>query len=174
MKTAQGNVQGFATVVGKDGDTVRNGNSPTFGFSWLRKPFGEANQITQGHGPRAPGDVVLDEKTASKSGYRLGDAVPIVFLTGTPEKFTLVGVFRFGDSESSAGATRVGFTPRTAQRVVGRDGRVGLDLRRPRSRASRRPRSRRASGKTIARHRRTRRSSRSSPASSSPTRAPTT
>ncbi len=113
---------GFASVVGTDGDTVQNGNSPTFGFSWLPRPFGEANVITRGHQPAAADEVVLDEKTASESGYRIGDEVPIIFLTGTPETFQFVGVFRFGDSDSTAGATRVAFTPRTALRVVGHDG----------------------------------------------------
>ena len=122
VKIAHGTVGGFAAVVGTDGDTVQNGNSPTNGFSWLPRPFGEANVITRGHKPEAADEVVLDEKTASESGYKLGDEVPIIFLTGTPEKFQFVGVFRFGDSDSTAGATRVAFTPRTALRVVGHDG----------------------------------------------------
>ena len=129
VRIAHGNVSGFASVVGTDGDTVQNGNSPTFGFSWLPRPFGEANVITRGHQPAAADEVVLDEKTASESGYRIGDEVPIIFLTGTPETFQFVGVFRFGDSDSTAGAhaCRVHSAHRAAGRRPRR--RVGLHLR---------------------------------------------
>jgi putative ABC transport system permease protein len=122
VRIAHGNVQGFATVVDVHGDTVQNGNSPTFGFSWLPRPFGEANHVTKGHRPTAADEIVLDEHTARDSGYKLGDEVPVIFLAGTRESFRFVGIFRFGDSGSTAGATRVAFTPRTAQRVVGHKG----------------------------------------------------
>ena len=116
VKIAHGTVGGSATVVGKDGDTVQNGNARTLGFSWLPRPFGEANRITKGHKPIAADDVVFDDQTASDSGYKLGDEVSIVSLSGT-EKFHFVGIFEFGDSGSSAGATRVAFTP--AHRAAG-------------------------------------------------------
>ncbi|MEX1007880.1 MAG: FtsX-like permease family protein [Acidimicrobiia bacterium] len=121
VKLARGNVQGSASVVDEDGDVVTNGTGQSSGFSWQQLPFGQANQIAKGHKPEAPDEVVLDENTADKSGYRLGAEVPIVFREATPEKFTLVGVFTFGDSSSPPG-TRAGFTPATAQRVVGRPG----------------------------------------------------
>ena len=173
VKIAHGTVGGFAAVVGTDGDTVQNGNSPTNGFSWLPRPFGEANVITRGHKPDAADEVVLDEKTASESGYKLGDEVPIIFLTGTPEKFQFVGVFRFGDSDSTAGATprRVHSSHRAAGRRPRR--RVGLHLRRREAgRLAADAGGQRAQGGR--RHARRRGSTRSSPARSWPTSRPAT
>jgi putative ABC transport system permease protein len=121
VRAAHGFVQGFATVVGHDGDTVQKGSQPTFGLSWPQAPFGEAYNLTQGHRPVRPDQVVLDENAADESGYVLGDEVPIVFQQAAPEKFTLVGIFRLGDSGSPPG-TRAAFTPSTAQRVVGQEG----------------------------------------------------
>jgi putative ABC transport system permease protein len=121
VKVARGTAQGFLSIVGKDGDVVQNGNRPTIGFSWLPLPLGEANHIVRGHKPEARDEVVLDDNIANTSGYKIGAEVPIVLQAGTPEKFTLVGVFRVGDTGSLPGS-RAGFTPKTAQRVVGRDG----------------------------------------------------
>src|SRR6476620_11087681 len=50
-KIARGNVQGFASVVGTNGDTGRSGTSRTFGFSWLPPPFGWSSVITKGRQP---------------------------------------------------------------------------------------------------------------------------
>jgi putative ABC transport system permease protein len=122
VRVAHGNVQGSAAVIGTDGDTVQGSNGRGFGFSWLPRPFGEANHIVRGHRPEAADEVVLDENTVDKAGYRLGASVPIVFREGTPETFTLVGVFRFGGSGGRPGATSAGFTPGAAQRLLGREG----------------------------------------------------
>jgi putative ABC transport system permease protein len=122
VKVAQGSVQGFATVIDKRGDPVQNGQSPTFGFSWLERPLGEANELIRGRVPRGPGEVVLDEDTASDAKLKIGDRAEIVFLQIPPEEFEVVGISRFGESGSSTGATRVFFAPETAQRVLGRVG----------------------------------------------------
>jgi putative ABC transport system permease protein len=120
VQRAEGTVQGFATVIDRNGNAVQNGQAPTVGFSWQGKPFGQANHLTQGHPPRAPDEVVLDHGTADDAKVKLGDSVRIVFTTTAPETFRLVGVFTFGSSGSSTGATRAGFEPATAQRVLGR------------------------------------------------------
>ncbi|HXY94670.1 MAG TPA: FtsX-like permease family protein [Acidimicrobiia bacterium] len=121
VRLAHGAVQGYAAVVGKDGKVVGNNNRSS-GFAWLPLPFGQSNHIIRGHEPRADDEFVLDENTADDSGYALGAQVPIVFQNGTPEKFDLVGVFRFGNNDSVPGSTSAGFTPTTALRVVGREG----------------------------------------------------
>src|SRR5439155_10868198 len=48
--------------------------------------------------------------------------VDIVFLQVPPERFTLSGVFKFGDTGNLAGATLAAFQPATAQRVMNRVG----------------------------------------------------
>jgi putative ABC transport system permease protein len=122
VEVARGSVQGFATVIDKDGDPVQNGQSPPFGFSWMGKPLGQANQLIRGHAPRAPDEVVLDEDTADDAKLKIGDRVRIEFTQIPPEDFEVVGISRFGESGSSTGATRVFFEPSTAQRVLGRVG----------------------------------------------------
>jgi putative ABC transport system permease protein len=48
--------------------------------------------------------------------------VPIVFLSGTPQTFKLVGIFSFGSTGGRPGATLAGFEPTAAQRLLGRAG----------------------------------------------------
>jgi putative ABC transport system permease protein len=66
VRMAHGAVQGYAAIVGKDGDTVGS-TGRTSGFAWLPRPFGQANHIIRGHAPRAAKEMVLDEGLADRA-----------------------------------------------------------------------------------------------------------
>src|SRR4051794_7396672 len=102
---AQGSVNGYALVVGKDGKSVQ-GQAPTIGVSWGPMPrFASSFNVKRGTRPTLPTEVALDETTASKAKVDVGDTVHIVFLTVPPEDFKVSAVFRFGDAGNLAGAT---------------------------------------------------------------------
>jgi len=119
---AQGTVTGFALVEGKDGETIQN-QAPTLGTSWYprRTSVNRSLDLQRGHQPSAPDEVALDEKTFEDGKFKIGDKAKITFLTVEPRRFTITGVFQFGDSaDSLAGATMAAFTPPTAQQVMNR------------------------------------------------------
>src|SRR5207248_6358701 len=74
---AQGQISDVATIVGRDGRIVKNTGSPTLAMSLLPPPF-TGLQFVDGNPPRGPGEVALDQNTANREGYRVGDRVQIV------------------------------------------------------------------------------------------------
>jgi putative ABC transport system permease protein len=121
VKTAEGNVFGFARVIGKDGKPVgSDGNGPpTFGSSIA--PDESFWTITDGRLPENSSEVALDAGVAKKGHYKVGDTVKVVAQAGS-RQFTLVGVAKYGDVSSPGGATFALFDLKTAEEFVGRPG----------------------------------------------------
>jgi putative ABC transport system permease protein len=121
VRTADSNVFGFARIVGKDGNPLGSDGQgpPTFGSSITEN---EAFwTISDGRLPVNGGEVVLDKGAADKAGYAIGDTVKVVAQAGSRD-FTLVGIARYGKSDSPGGATFALFDLATAQEFVGRPG----------------------------------------------------
>jgi len=71
----------------------------------------------EGHPPTAADEVALDKFSADKAGYHLGDTVKLSG-QGPQEAFRLVGIAKFGDSDSLGGAAiSIVLTP-VAQRLL--------------------------------------------------------
>lgn len=121
VAAAQGQVSDVATIVGHDGRILKNSGSPTLAMSYLPPPF-SGLQFVQGSPPAGPGEVALDEATANREGYHLGDQVAIV--AGQPmRRFAISGIARPG-SESSGGTTFAIFDLKTAQALFDQPGRL--------------------------------------------------
>ena len=121
VRVAEGNVFGFARVIGKDNKPVgSDGNGPpTFGSSI--SPDEAFWKISSGRLPSADGEVALDAGVAKKANYQVGDTVKVVAQAGSKE-FKLVGIAKYGDVDSPGGATFALFDLSTAQSFVGRAG----------------------------------------------------
>ena len=108
-------------VVGTDGKLVGGFGPPGLGGSWNDAPAAgglEGLAILEGEAPRGDDEVVLDEQTAEKSGYDLGDRVEIT--TGGDTSTldpVLVGIAGFPEGGSLSGATLALFDTRTAQQL---------------------------------------------------------
>ena len=133
---AQGNLLGYALVIGTDGEAVQS-QAPTFGTAWypMRSEVNQSLVLLKtwkgrtGRQPElgASDEVALDVKTATDGKFRIGDEVTISFLTVEPRTFTLTGVFEFGgDPDGLAGATLAAFEPTTAQELMNRTGQWDL------------------------------------------------
>ncbi len=72
----------FAQIVDKDGDTVGGGGPPTIGFAWYDPTPDNIFQLVEGVAPVGPDQVVIDRPTADRTGYRVGDTIPIIVDTG--------------------------------------------------------------------------------------------
>ena len=108
-------------VVDKNRKLVGGFGPPGIGSDWTDAPAGHGLQglsIVEGKPPEESGEVVLDAGTAERSGYRLGEQVPIITAGATPEVLaTLVGVADFREGGSLNGASLAMFDTATAQEL---------------------------------------------------------
>lgn len=115
---AVGDVIGYAQVVDPaTGKPIGTLGPPTAASSW-----NDLNGFTiqeGGRPPEGPDEVVLDASTAKGHDIAVGERVQILF-EGPPGEFEVVGVARYGESDSLLGATWVLLDLETAQQVLGR------------------------------------------------------
>lgn len=125
----QADVEGFAQIVGADGQPIGNpGNGPpTFGMSFADTDL-IAWRLTAGSRPPAAGELVVDQGSADAGNLAIGDTVTVLTQTGAHE-LELVGMATFGAADSPGGASVSLFDLATAQEVlVGRAGEIDAVL----------------------------------------------
>ncbi|MGD0165846.1 MAG: FtsX-like permease family protein [Gaiellaceae bacterium] len=128
VKAAVGGVTTSATssvsVVGKNGKVIANGGAPNIGVS-VDNSVPELRTVTlvSGTWPNA-GEVVIDQGTAKKSGYKVGDRIGILAPSGPVRKMRLSGIIKFGKSNAILGATLAGFDLKTAQQLLNEQGKL--------------------------------------------------
>ncbi len=108
-----GQVMGFAGLVDKDGKAINPSGLPTVGTS-----FSPDDTLVAGRAPAGPGEVVIDDVTAAKDGFHLGDQIKILF-QGLVREFTIAGVRKVEDLLAS---TTASFDLETAQQLLGEAG----------------------------------------------------
>jgi len=124
---AQGEVDGYAQLVGRDGTLIGGSSSSTEGISvgpvaGLR-PF----VLAAGSLPVTSHQVVVDAQTFTSQGWHLGQQVGVV--TDRPtQRFTVVGTITSRQSSDVLGSTLVGFTVPTAQYLLGTPGAYSVIL----------------------------------------------
>jgi putative ABC transport system permease protein len=123
VAVAEGTVNGYAQYVAHDGKAISTGGAPTLGVSFDPSQQLSALRLVQGSGPTTAHDVVMDEGTAHKHGFSVGQHVRIL-LPGPPQSFLITGIARFGTADNLAGATLAAFTLPTAQTLFGEVGRL--------------------------------------------------
>jgi len=121
VKSADGNLAGYAQYVDKAGKAIVTGGAPTLGVSWTDVPELNPLRLRDGRAPEADGEVLMDAGTAKEHDFTVGDTVRILF-EGPPSDFTVVGVAGFGAADNLAGATLAVFDRATAQRVLNKVG----------------------------------------------------
>jgi putative ABC transport system permease protein len=121
VEAADGTLQGYAQFVAPDGKAVKTSGAPTLGIAYNNDPRTSVLRIIAGGPPVTSGDVVMDEGTAQKYGFRVGQSVRMLFI-GPPRTFTISGIAEFGTAANLAGATLAGFTLPTAQDVLDQPG----------------------------------------------------
>jgi putative ABC transport system permease protein len=121
VAAAQGQVSDVATIINRDGRIVKNSGPSTLAMSYLPPPF-SGLQFVQGSPPAGPEQVVLDEATAKRERYRVGDRVPIV--TGQPtRRFAISGIARLGNGRTGGAAFAI-FDLKTAQLLFDKRGQL--------------------------------------------------
>ena len=118
---ADGRITSFGTfVVGKDGKLIGGSGPPGIAVNYTTGPAANGVAVATlegGRWPGAVGEIVLDDSTAAKAGYVVGDTVPLVTATERPRlEATLVGTASFGGS-TLVGASVVMFDTAQAQEL---------------------------------------------------------
>ncbi|MFC9176138.1 MULTISPECIES: ABC transporter permease [unclassified Streptomyces] len=117
VASVTGRVDGFAGVADPDGKLIGNGWSNTgANFAPGKDGKDSAYDFTQGSGPVKDGQIALDEDTAAKGKYRVGDPVRVA-TNGPVKEYTLSGVFTTEDGAVNAGGSLVLFDTATAQKL---------------------------------------------------------
>jgi putative ABC transport system permease protein len=114
---AEGDVQiPYAQVVDKQGHAVGNpGNgAPTLGFGYHPNSQLTVFHLVEGRGPTTDDEIAIDKNTADATGFKIGDKVKILTIAA-PKQYRLVGIVRFGNADSLAGASATLFTLQHAQ-----------------------------------------------------------
>lgn len=120
VATAEGLVQGYAQIIGADGEAIGQTGPPRLGFSWSDEDGSLV--LRDGRAPTGPDEVVVDVASARTGDLAVGDDVRIVTIDGATT-FTLVGVVGFGEEDNLLGATIAAFTQDRAQELFGLEGR---------------------------------------------------
>lgn len=114
---ATGRVSGFAGVADQDGKLIGNGWSNTGGnFAPGKDGKDSAYTFTDGSGPAKDGQIALDQDSAAKGKYDVGDTVRVA-TNGPVKEYTLSGVFTTEDGAVNAGGSLVLFDTAVAQKL---------------------------------------------------------
>jgi putative ABC transport system permease protein len=120
-------VQGYARIIGTNGKPLGSDQGPpTFGGAYSGGALSPWT-IVDGRAPTGSNEVMLDRGSFKDGKFALGDAVTIVSQAGS-RQFDIVGVVRFGNTDSPGGTTYALFDLPTAQSFIGQPGTVDAVL----------------------------------------------
>ncbi|WP_018654646.1 ABC transporter permease [Actinomadura flavalba] len=125
VTAVHGMVKGDAPLLGRDGRAV--GDFPTVGLSVPQGPLLRYD-VRRGRVPHGPSDVVLDQRTASRHGFAVGDTVTVLDPADRPHRFTVTGLIDVGIDPDANFQGAVGFDPATARRMTGAKGFTEVDV----------------------------------------------
>lgn len=118
---AEGEISNFATIIGRNGKPIENSYAPTLGLSYVPPQFGRFAFVA-GSPPTGPGEVAIDQATAQRQGFHVGDTVGIV-TDQALQHFRISGIARLGGA-TFGGATFAVFSLPAAQALYLEQGRV--------------------------------------------------
>ena len=120
VAAAAGTRFGIAQLIDPAGKPIKSEGPPTLGAAWVDDPRLNQFTLAEGTAPR-PGGVVVDLATARRAGFHVGDEITVAVATGT-QRFTLVGLVRFGSEDGVPRTTVTLFDPATAAIALGQPG----------------------------------------------------
>ena len=123
VQVADGGVGGYAQFVAKNGKAITTGGAPTIGLTYSADRQLSSLVLVSGTGPTTSHQVVMDEGTAKKYGFKVGNSVAII-LPGPTQRFDISGIVRFGTADNLAGATIAAFNLPTAQKLFNMEGQL--------------------------------------------------
>ena len=125
VQQAQGGITSTAELVGRNGKVLTAGGAPGLAFSVHPHGNQRFNPLTlvAGQWPIGPGEVGIDDNTAERHGYRVGQTIGVI-ARGSEQQMRIAGIVRIGGVASLGGATMAIFDFPTAQRLFNLQGRL--------------------------------------------------
>src|SRR4051794_150319 len=124
VAVAEATISSFQiSVIDKHGDPMGGAGPPTIFGAWVSDGQLNPYHVVEGRPPQSGTEMTIDKAAADKGDLTIGHKVKLVTPKGN-EFLTLVGITRFGDSDSSAGAIGVQTTLKGAQTIIGEPGRI--------------------------------------------------
>ena len=119
VAAAQGNIEGYTRLIGKNGQALGNpaNGAPTMGGNWIPVPALNSYRLVAGHPPQAADQVAIDAKSARDGHLRVGDTTTVL-VKGPPQRVRVAGIVKFGTADSPGGASVVLFPTAVAQRLI--------------------------------------------------------
>jgi putative ABC transport system permease protein len=121
VSNAIGDVGQQTTLVLPNGKTYKSAGPPVLGVSFHQGSAQETLTIVRGTAPVGPAQVLVDAHTIDKEHLAIGDVIGVTGNTKL-QRAKIVGIARFGTTNSLAGATLLAFDPPSAQRLFGTPG----------------------------------------------------
>ncbi len=123
VEAAVGGVAGEAQLIGADGKVIQFGGAPNIGFSTdPSQPRFRSIVLEAGDWP-GPGEVAVDTSTAAKKGISVGSRLRVQ-AEGPAVSMRVSGLFQFSSQGNIGGATLAAFDLDTAQRLLGKEGKL--------------------------------------------------
>ncbi len=125
VAAAEGVIEVSVRLDGRDGEALGGGllGAPTLAGNWPEVEAFNPFELVAGRSPAAPGEVVIDRKSATEGELGVGDRTTVQTKNG-PYEVTVVGIATFAGADSPGGANVVSFTFEDAQVQLAEPGRV--------------------------------------------------
>ena len=116
VSAAEGTIEAYAHLVDKAGKPIGNPNigAPVLGATWLSNDDLNPFDLTTGRAPQSDNEVVIDKGSAGSGHFVVGDSTTVLTQSG-PQAVTIVGIAKYGDTDSPGGASFTMFTPTAAE-----------------------------------------------------------
>src|SRR5215216_2683853 len=121
VRKAEGGIFSVVRFVDAKGEQLSASFAPEFVSSTAPKPF-ETLTYSEGRPPRTADEVSIDEATADREGFEIGDTLRIAGEAGV-KAYRIVGLQHLGNT-SSGGAGTAQLTLPEAQRLTGKEGQL--------------------------------------------------
>ncbi len=96
-------------AIKSDGSTIPTQGPPQIAFGWVDQPELGSSRIEDGRAPEADNEWIIDLDAAATHEFEIGETYDFITPTGR-QSGELVGTFRFGEDNTTNGATLYGFT----------------------------------------------------------------
>ncbi|HEY7134966.1 MAG TPA: FtsX-like permease family protein [Acidimicrobiia bacterium] len=121
VAAAQGQITGYGSLLGRNGDAIGGNGPPRQAGSWITVPSLNPYRLVEGRAPAADNEVVINRGAATKGDLHVGDVTALQ--TPQPVRVHVVGIATFGNADGFGQATFAAFTLHGAQvNVTGRPG----------------------------------------------------
>src|SRR4051812_7301990 len=120
---AHGQVVGYGSLLGKDGDAIGGNGPPRLAGSWVTDASLNPYRLVDGRAPRADDEVVINRGAAEIGDLHVGDTTTLQ--SPQPVSVRIVGIATFGSADGLGQTTFTAFTLAGAQEhVTGQPGQV--------------------------------------------------